>query len=67
MRDIDRVLRVLTPRVATVVLLRFDEVTELCEKRFGCRLTQADRRFLVTVSRSILTGECQTSRSDRAT
>jgi hypothetical protein len=64
MREVERALAAVTPRRATMALLRFDEMIEECERRTGRRMTNADRRFLASVFRSALAKECRTSNSD---
>ena len=59
MREVEEVLAAVTPRKATMALLRFHEMIDETERRSGRRLTEADQRFLVTIFRSVLMKECR--------
>ena len=59
-RHIERALASVTPRVATLALLRLGEVIEGYERRSGHCLSRADRRFIRLTFLSVLTRECRT-------
>lgn len=59
MGEVEEVLAAVTPRRATMALLRYDEMIEEFERRSGRRMTRADERFLAMVFRSVLLKECR--------
>jgi hypothetical protein len=67
MGNVEQVLAEVTPRRATMALLRFEEMIAECERRTGGRLTETDMKFLLTVFRSVVVRECRATRADGAT
>ncbi len=59
MRELDSVIRRLTPRVATVILLHFAEVARQYERGAGSPLSAADRRSIQAILVGILAREAR--------
>ena len=57
--ELERALRQTTPRVATVVLLSFDDLVECYWRKHGDSLTSEEKRAIRSILRFVLARECR--------